>query len=254
MTRGGSGNEIPTPKLVLNDTKRFNFFGVVHEEIRCCGSPIGSINAFNTDIRLKHYGYTKETLKSKATRNVVLLKKMLIADPKNPRWIYFLGRDGMKICDEDFLIQRTLKAVLLRNSEYQLGLIENLIKLYFKKEDMDNAKKWIISLHDEFPNCMDYEYFDVLYYIQRCCMKRERLITELVNFRRSILDGDNKYSLLNSKGLHLDSEIAYLLFQNGKYNDADKFYSYLEKNNHVDPLVKKQKDVLNKSEMKNNED
>lgn len=84
----------PSPERVLNIEKSPRYAGAIHEYI---AHPKVDRTGFPLilDVSVMHDGYEPEIFleKKKAERNLELLRSMLLKEPCEPRWYYYLFRD-----------------------------------------------------------------------------------------------------------------------------------------------------------------
>jgi len=234
------------PRVVKNDPLNFKFHGLIHEELVLRGEGAIPVDSCFLDIVLNHSGYDQATIRSKnkIKRNVNLLLKMHNIEKNNPRWDYFLTRDGISVLSNSYLIHVGLEGIRLNNVNYQIGLYENIIKLFLKTGDYITAEEYNSRLKAEYPNCMDYIYFYYLIKIHKTRMCNDSELLRLINLRKSFVNKDQYYSLINMRGLHIDSIIEFMLFSLRKYEYAKRFHFYLESNEYPSLLNKEQRRYL----------
>ena len=81
--------------------------GAVHEYLWMAGSPDGSVDLVNVQILLHHDGYDESVVDvgHKRSRNLELLSAAIEDEPCNPRWLYFLIRDGLPTLSRTRLLE-----------------------------------------------------------------------------------------------------------------------------------------------------
>lgn len=163
-------------------------------------------------------------------------------------------RDGMDVLSPSFLIKICLNGISKNNGEYQLGLIENVIKLFIKIGQFKSADRYITMLHDEYPECMDDIYFTYLIKIQKIKIQERNTLVEILQNRKKTENTTTQFSLINDKGLHIDALIENLLFMNEKYMSACKFDKYLNKYNYPNYFDSSASQFMNYINMKLKDD
>lgn len=107
-------------------------------------------------------------------------------------------RDGMDVLSPSFLIKICLNGISKNNGEYQLGLIENVIKLFIKIGQFKSADRYITMLHDEYPECMDDIYFTYLIKIQKIKIQQRNTLVEILQNRKKMENTSTQFSLINT--------------------------------------------------------
>ncbi|TLQ04269.1 glycosyltransferase [Pediococcus stilesii] len=246
ITEKKSGHTMPTPRIVKNNFKDLCFFGIIHEEIRARKKL--DLKEFNSNINFVHTGYDdNEVVARKKKRNVKLLKRMNKIEPDYQRWVYFLSRDGQGILDPRDIIELILKVTKnfeLVDLKYNLGMIENLISASMEVGNINMVYENIQRLAHIYPECVDAEYYMSLMEIQKNINERNVNLQKLYSFRKRMMENQNKSSLINSNGYHLDKLICFLLYDCFRYDDAKKFKEYLDKQGYPSMLSEEQLKML----------
>jgi hypothetical protein len=93
------------PRIFRADSE-IRYRGAVHEYPVLRGGSDESVDLIGLDIWLHHDGYDPVVArgKDKMNRNLTLLRAARESDPDNPRWLYFIVRDGLPTLDRAQLI------------------------------------------------------------------------------------------------------------------------------------------------------
>lgn len=211
------------------------YFGRVHEEVRCNNNiPL----LLKLKIELVHDGYNSMVMKNKRkiSRNLNLLKKMLIEEPEYQRWQYFYIRDGLNILPENELVEFINKSIKI-NFEKSIS-IENLkvdtytfkiLDIYFEILLKKGFFLEIIQLTDGLIN-RGINNYNTIYYNTLSKILNEKnnlaiLLEEVKRYRNNNFEiQDNQIS---REGYHIDLLIALLLYENMQFNKSQKYFRFL---------------------------
>lgn len=168
-----------------------------------------------------------------------MLKKCMIEEPENMRWIYFYARDGIDCINDQRLrkfVKENLdkKKILFINGklEKQEQYYFQLILIYLDLLLRNNNIQEILDIIKEFDleqSCQyDIQFYQYLSKIMLLKSQYKTLLDELVEFRKNCFD--KQESMMNSRGYHIDLLIGLLLFENMRYDDAKKYFDFADKN------------------------
>jgi glycosyltransferase involved in cell wall biosynthesis len=106
------------PRIFRADSP-IRYRGAAHEYPVVPGAVDEPVGMVSLDIVVHHDGYDEGVVnsKDKRGRNLGLLRAARKADPDNPRWLYFLIRDGLAVLDHEQLLHlcATLRDLVERN-------------------------------------------------------------------------------------------------------------------------------------------
>jgi len=238
-----SPNIINSNDHIIHEVKRIfkkdsgiQYYGKIHEEprkdINLMGSELIFINFDN--IILTHDGYKKEIidLKNKINRNVNLLNEMIAIEPENPRWKYFLGRDGKEFMSKENYEEFLKKSILLCDTKpiflrYKIRALSDLTGYYIDDIRLEEAKESLNKLEKINPDLSDIIYYKIfimfIEYKKKCLDFLNELIT-FKNNRKNI-----EYGGIHSSYYHIDFLISRLLFELGEYEKSFSIIEHLEK-------------------------
>lgn len=233
-----SNQEIFGVQRIFFKSDKLKYFGTVHEEIR-----YGSNDILLIDIRYKimHDGYEKEILlsKKKIQRNVSLLRKMINIEPENPRWIYFLVRDGKDILDdkemEDYINKYLLiddkKCICFENiiiHKFTFELLNQLASLYIRQGKVEEVLIISSIMSNILPNNSNSIYYTSLSKILLYKKELKKLLKEVMTYRRNY--PGSQQGMINNNGYHIDFIIAILLFENEFYTQSKQYFEFVLNN------------------------
>lgn len=217
-----------------------NFFGKVHEELRKSIYDRGNdlIN-ISMDILIKHDGYTLDIIKDKKKikRNIDLLEEMLLIEPDNPRWAYFLVRDGIDVLEinrveniiYDYVLLDIKNEMNIKNLKYHdftFAFLNILATIKLSNKDFYALDKIIDILDHLSPQNSNSFYYSTISKFIRLKDAMQLLLNETIDYRSNHMD--IQYGMLHSNGYHIDFLIALLLLETGKYLSSFKYFSFLE--------------------------
>ncbi|MFB5660311.1 glycosyltransferase [Alteribacillus sp. HJP-4] len=231
-------------KRIFHRASGIRFFGDVHEEPRKNEDPtLESQENINIELKVEHDGYQEDILQSKKKieRNISLLQKVRKKEPENPRWIYFLVRDGMERFSADemeMLFQKGFAFCRVENYQssknYTIPLTRLLLQYRFKQKNFKEVYRTAEQLEKYHPEDSDALFFSKLARLFELWEEQKRMLQEVVQFR----DGQsgNEYGALHPEGLHIDCLIGALLFETGMYERAKEYFDFLDSQNVMKPV------------------
>lgn len=226
-----------TPKLFLRNSQ-ISYFGLVHEELRVNGNS-ESVTYIQVEIDYIHDGYVDngDMNNPKIQRNISLLRKMLKIENANPRWRYFLVRDGYSLLEDEeietivmgMVKKNTLLPLDFSNIKFNPYLYLFLMILCRKyHQNMENEKLREVNkvLIDMNPEGMDSNYYK--FYLKGLELKNEenKLLEDMIRFRKLVSVDDTSH--ISYEGTHLDFLIAGQLFDVGYYKASYQMFSKLD--------------------------
>jgi glycosyltransferase involved in cell wall biosynthesis len=140
-----------------------NYSGKVHEQVVSSESGIFSSNFMNAKVRIRvnHDGYEPAIMeqKNKLQRNLKLLEQMVIEEPKNPGWWYFLGRETLASGDHEKalgIFQRTEELAELQPRFGRMVEVYMLmVKIYLPLNQLEEAEvacHKALTIHADYPD------------------------------------------------------------------------------------------------------
>lgn len=190
--------------IVANNTRivRVNsdakFVGRVHEYV-----PVEYL--ISCDIRFRHTGYSIGNRPTKELRNLTLLRKQIIEDRKNPRWLYFAASNysSIEIDVRLSIIDHLLSGVLCKNvnAHYYSGCISMALRLSLTIGDISRLNGYIELGYSFSPSNIDVVFYKHLArYIQRKASyhKELDLILKDLSIDLPLEKFDNNFESYNS--------------------------------------------------------
>ncbi len=228
-------------KRILKKNDGVFYYGCIHEEPRKNIEKLGAdlIHLFIDNVILEHDGYKMEIvkLKDKANRNTDLLKKMISVEPHNPRWKYFLCRDGRNNINKkeyeyilhDVIQLSSKEPIFLR---YRIRATSDLISYLI---DLDRLNEADIFLH-ELEN-LENNLSDIIYY--KHFIKYIKCKKEIMEILQSLIECKKKYTETEYGGIHsslyhINYLMGLILFDLGDYQDAFQIYNDLNASEFID--------------------
>ncbi|EJR26354.1 MULTISPECIES: glycosyltransferase [Bacillus cereus group] len=175
---------IVSPKIINHDNSELNFtkrifrkkdnlqyFGLIHEELRCDIQQKGSdLIHVITNFVIEHDGYMMDIIqeKNKVTRNIFLQEKMIQIEPNNIRWFYFLAREKRTA---KYSIQEVIEILNegIKNSEipekedpFLFMVLLLLAECYYEKSDLEELNNVTSKLVLLYPDHIDSMYYKLL--------------------------------------------------------------------------------------------
>lgn len=230
-TNGSITRGVPRilPRRILG-----HFYGRVHERFRLNDNTKDLAIASFNDVIIEHDGYTEARveLKRKSERNCNLLEKMIIEDPDELWWKYYLCRDGIGYLNEPARLS------LLRQIYRELGSVDDIdlsigiLNLYIDSEiqngRLKEAENALIQLKKiTEPNFVDVLFFgELIAHVQRQ-KDAESALRKIVQYRTS--RKEPAFGSMNASYRHLDLLIAFLKREIGDVEKAQQIVEELMK-------------------------
>ena len=160
-------------KRIFTQKSNIEFFGKIHEEPRKDISKLGKdLFHLSLNIVINHDGYLPNIIesKNKLKRNLDLLEEMLVVEPTNPRWSYFLVRDGLEVIELDKLENLIYNSILidsnsqisiknLKYHEFTFALLDILARIKLITKDFYLLEIIINILNDLIPQNSNSFYY-----------------------------------------------------------------------------------------------
>lgn len=228
-------------KRIFKKNDGIFYYGCIHEEPRKNIEKSGAdlIHLFLDNVALEHDGYKREIvkLKDKANRNTDLLKKMICVEPQNPRWKYFLCRDGRNSINEveyEYLLNEVIQLssqepIFLR---YQIRATSDLISYFIDSDRLNEADILLNKLEKLDNDLSDIVYFRHFIKYVKCKKEIMQIFQSLVECKKKYTDIE--YGGIHSSYFHIDYLMGLLLFDLGEYQYAFQIYNHLEANEYID--------------------
>ena len=232
---GNCNDEHWKVQMIKNDGHA-EWRGAIHEDL----SQKMAVNWGKvTDIVRVHLTDSERAVKS-YERNLRILKKEAIKDPKEPRTMFYLGRTYVASGQYQEAIESLQKYLTLsgwNEEKYEATLL--IGQCFFVNNQLEEALKWYntaILEMEEYPDA----------YIQKgmVYMKKEQFAKALINFESAIIKKKpeaNTYfnPMLYSRDLVNSMAICYM--HTGKFDKAVQYAEYALK---VDPKDEKTQEIV----------
>ncbi|SFO93641.1 glycosyltransferase [Salibacterium halotolerans] len=239
-------------KRIFHKRSEIRFYGKVHEEPRRHGdATLQSQENINLRLPIYHDGYMPDILeeKNKAERNLRLLFKMREIESYNPRWLYFLIREGMDTVSSTYIETLFDQAFNYSNEEnyksqknYTIPLMRLLLRYRFKQQKYDIVQDVANRLKGYQPKDSDAVFYSTVAYIFKMKTELKTMLDEVISFRENQLDLE--YDELHSEELRIDTVIAMLLFECGMYEQANKYFQFLKDEGLLPSIINMYKKAL----------
>lgn len=162
---------------------------------------------------------------------------MLVVEPTNPRWSYFLVRDGLEVIELDKLENLIYNSILidsnsqisiknLKYHEFTFALLDILARIKLITKDFYLLEIIINILNDLIPQNSNSFYYSIISKFIKIKESTQLLLNETINYRNNNIN--IQPGMLHSNGYHIDFLIALLLFETGKYKSSFKYFDFLE--------------------------
>ena len=235
ITNSNEHNSLFIPRI-FKSNKNINYFGKIHEELRNADSELLNMS-FNLEIN--HDGYDNNVIdsKEKIHRNISLLKDMIEIEPNNPRWVYFLVRDGFNHLDlnySKYLINNVLliksdsdlSISNLKFNNFTFALVDLLAQIELTSNNLKALDNILPILEHLIPNNSNYVYYNTITTILKIKNTYYNLLVEVIKYREN--NFNVQHGMLHSDGYHIDFLIAVLLFECGDYKNSIKYFNFLK--------------------------
>ena len=260
LITNSNGHNILTVKRIFLKSSNINFFGKIHEEPRKDIDKSGKDLVYiSLKININHDGYLNDVMKSKdkIKRNITLLKDMLSIEPHNPRWAYFLVRDGFEIMNlqdiENIIynsvlidINYKIDKINLKYHEFTFAFLDILAKIKLITKEFSQLDNILIILNEMIPNNSNSFYYSIMSNFIQIKDKTQDLLNKTIKYRE-----DNYYiqpGMIHSNGYHIDFLIGMLLFETAKYKSSFKYFDFLEDKYTDLGIIKNYKPIINLKE------
>lgn len=257
VIKNQNDNNFITVRRIFKKESEIYFYGKIHEEPRRKNE---KLQYLSLNIAFQHDGYSIEILnaKKKLERNYRLLKEMILIEKDNPRWIYFLIRDGGIYIEEKEMEQMAFKVLLnklengmvienLRRHEYTFPILDILARRYLQSKNLSKLNNIIQIIDKIYPENTNTIYYIVMSKIIEMKNEVNRLLLKVIDYRKR--NYDVQPGMLHSKGYHIDFLIAILLFENANYKEAFKYFDFLENKFIDESFVNKYKKIFEVKEI-----
>lgn len=212
-------SELFQTKRIFKKNIELKYFGLAHEELRFNNNP--SVEYIVIKYKIFHDGYNEEIIssKDKDNRNFHLINETLKLEPKNLRWYYFFGREGISLKISKEIIESKLDYAISNNfydpHGYESGIYTLLMELNLN--DKQKLDAYIQRAMKKNINLMEIYFYKFLgEELNRKMLTTEGVLNN-VNELRSL---PNPYSLINSNGDHLFHAWGWSYFEIKDYELA----------------------------------
>lgn len=206
-------------------------FGAVHEYPVLADGPVTMVSL---DIRFHHDGYDQAvaSAKNKRGRNLDLLREARKNDPENPRWIFFMVRDGLTVLGRTQLLE--LCDALRDLADQNLPTDDRLDARDYYRRALCQASQALAAMGDWFTvhrycdeldrteatTSLDAHYFRSVSALLNGAATSDDLM-KTIRLRRD--DKRVSTSVLDRSGRHLDAVVVAQLAQLKSRSDADRY-------------------------------
>ncbi|GLY51753.1 glycosyltransferase [Lentzea sp. NBRC 102530] len=213
---------------VLRAEGHVRFRGAVHEYPVVRGDRDEPVGVVGLDLVFHHDGYRRDVVeaKGKRQRNLALLRAARAADPANPRWLYFLVRDGLPVLSRDEVagLCDALRALVGRDTGTGdlLDATDYLrLALVFSCQGFAAARDWgAVLLFCDGLGPVDALYFRSMAEVAGGVVTREDLVHAVRTRQDSALVSD---SAVDPSGRHVDALICALLGRVRSEEEAERY-------------------------------
>ncbi|HHX8340873.1 glycosyltransferase family 2 protein [Vibrio alginolyticus] len=214
----GNDKYLTSNGRIIKRGRQIRYVGRVHEYIP-------DVIPSKSEILIRHHGYREDNREEKEKRNLPLLRKEIIYDRKNPRWLYFYANNytlipiSTRIKVLEYLIV-LLDGDIEKYENYYLGSLSSILRLSFVSKDFQLLFKYIDIAKLRCPNFVDFVFYDSLVKIISRSIQYSNDIDLLIKDIDS-KQGEIFVSDVSHKGVNSLLELkAFALLKSGKYEDA----------------------------------
>ncbi|HEB4953323.1 TPA: glycosyltransferase [Bacillus cereus] len=228
--RNTDGHTYNDTKRIFNKRANIRYYGKVHEEPLTGDKNIPS--HMIVDITFLHDGYELDVVqnKNKFKRNISLIEDMVIKEPNNYKWKFFLGREKYANGNIEEFPESIDILVDVINYYFELDepspkyLCESLVivcNAYLSMGYIDKLQEYLEILRSKFPNCSDIYYFDLIINLLICKKSTYNFIQKI---EKEVIGNDIGVSYINSTNSHLYSLLVLSLLGMGENKRALEIY------------------------------
>ena len=163
---------------------------------------------------------------------------MIKIEPENPRWKFFLVREGFNILKPSDIERLIKEALLLKTEEdiitfdklniheYTFALINVLTDLKLRQGEFNEVNRLSDLLNKLIPCNSNSVYFSMMSKISKYKLEMSTMLKDTSEYREKHFD--IQPGMLHSHGYHIDYIIAILLFETGMYDKSIKYVHFLK--------------------------
>jgi len=215
-----------------------HYRGKVHEQVTTIEGDVYQADVLKAMVRLRvqHDGYEPHIIqqKDKLQRNLVLLEEMIKAEPNNPAWWYFLGRETLGLGDKEKALEILLKTEMLAQLQPRFGRMVEvhmlLVKIYLPLNQLDKAEeacRKALAIHADFP---DASFFLAQINIRKALQQAQEAERNIKKAKQDFTTYRGNVSADHQiAGWKADMLLADVARMAGKLPDAQQIYQQLHK-------------------------
>lgn len=227
---GKSDDAIPR---IFRAESSIRFRGPVHEYPVVAGNPDTRVGLVGLDLEFRHDGYQPAVAqaKRKLDRNVGLLNTALASEPDNPRWLYFIVRDGFVTLGREQIVEVCTRlrelaftgvhtADLLSARDYQALTLPVACQALIALGDLRTAHQYCDELDEIEADNPDAHYLRSMAELATGTVTAQDLLRTVRLRKNDVLVAR---SILDPAGGHLDALIVALLQRFRGKADAERY-------------------------------
>lgn len=244
-----------TVKIFKNDKNKY-YFGLCHEEIFFNNKEKPCY--VSCEINYHHSGYTLNSIKNKdkIKRNLKLIEKMIKIEPNNPKWVYFVSREGkteLSVCEiEDYIFPyikidsriKSIKKENINKSSLSYDLCLNLLEVYLYRGEWLKMEELYKTLTLWETSKKDHVFLYTVEKIRKIQIEIYDMLQEILLLRQN--NAKDMQSKFNNKGYHFDLLIAVLFYENGFFEEFEAYLNILKEQKYTSPIMEAYKEKLNR--------
>ncbi|HVJ28159.1 MAG TPA: glycosyltransferase [Vicinamibacterales bacterium] len=232
---GKSDDAIPRIFLAENSIR---FRGPVHEYPVVAGNPDTRVGLAGLDLEFRHDGYHPAITqaKRKLKRNLGLLRIALANEPDNPRWLYFIVRDGFVTLGREHIVEACTRlrelasagvhtADLLSARDYRALTLPVACQALIALGDLRTVYRYCDELDEMKADNPDAHYLRSMADLSTGAVTAQHLLRTVRLRKDDVLMGR---STLDPAGGHLDALIVVLLRRFRGKSDAERYLGLCE--------------------------
>lgn len=221
-------------KRIFKNKVGLKFEGAIHEYLVNSQGDY-NLQSMSANIELGHDGYHEQTMneKDKINRNLNLLKKMMKEEPDNPKWYYFLARDGFDVLNPEEIEKYIQKALTLyskgnfnEDQDFTDSLMDMAMTLKFKQGDFQKLYEYATKVSERDPDNSNAKFYMNLCKLYDLKSQIRGLLKDTIDYREQ--NSHPQYGMLHSEGYHIDLLIGILLFESDMYDQAKVYFDFLK--------------------------